>query len=97
MSDTSSRPYEVERDRFGVYYSGPLEVGECIEVVSVHKLLSEEAMEAATRAAIPALMSVFGCDDATAWNTLYGHVAIEPAIRAAIAVATSRTQHGTED
>lgn len=29
------RPYEVERDRFGVHYSGPLEVGECIQVVPV--------------------------------------------------------------
>lgn len=26
-------PWEVERDRFGVMFSGPLEVGECIEVV----------------------------------------------------------------
>lgn len=27
------RIWEVERDRFGITFSGPLEVGECIEVV----------------------------------------------------------------
>jgi len=31
--DTERPVYEVERDRFGTMYSGPLEVGECVRVV----------------------------------------------------------------
>lgn len=44
--DESRRPYQVERDRFGVFYSGPLEVGECIEVVAVSALTGNAAIEA---------------------------------------------------
>ena len=33
-TDRSTR-YEVERDRHGIMYSGPLDVGECVQVVPV--------------------------------------------------------------
>jgi hypothetical protein len=29
--------YEIERDRYGLMYSGPLEVGECVRVVPVSR------------------------------------------------------------
>lgn len=35
MIDGALSRWEVERDRFGVMFSGPLEVGECVEVVPV--------------------------------------------------------------
>lgn len=35
-----SERYEVERDRFGIMYSGPLEVGECVEVVPLEYVLT---------------------------------------------------------
>lgn len=38
MPDTAHPGYEVERDRFGVMYSGPLEVGECRRVVPVEEV-----------------------------------------------------------
>lgn len=36
--DERVKRWEVERDRFGVYFSGPLQVGECIEVVPASEL-----------------------------------------------------------
>jgi hypothetical protein len=33
MASLASQPvYEIERDRFGTMYSGPLEIGECLKV-----------------------------------------------------------------
>jgi hypothetical protein len=39
-------PWEVERDRFGTMFSGPLDVGECIAVVPAYEL---EAARSALR------------------------------------------------
>lgn len=33
--------HEIERDRFGIMYSGPLQVGECIKVIRVDDLPRE--------------------------------------------------------
>ena len=40
---TDGRPWQIERDRFGLMFSGPLEIGEMIEVmpVSEHDRLRE--------------------------------------------------------
>jgi hypothetical protein len=35
------RIWQVERDRFGTMYSGPLEVGEMVEVVELETLLAK--------------------------------------------------------
>lgn len=43
-------PWEIERDRFGVTFSGPLEVGECIKVVRADCLAGEEMLHGQTRA-----------------------------------------------
>lgn len=48
MADERERPYEIERDRFGLHYSGPLEIGECIPVVPAERLVEAESeLEAA--------------------------------------------------
>lgn len=45
------RTWEVERDRFGVMFSGPLEVGECKQVVEASAYRAErEARERAEEA-----------------------------------------------
>jgi hypothetical protein len=55
------------------------------EAVDVLKALtSDDAAEAATHALIPALVDVFGCDEATAWNTLYGPAGMSAALAAAV-------------
>lgn len=47
--DTEAKVYEVERDRFDLYYSGPIEVGDCIKVVHLDALLAAEAKVEAMR------------------------------------------------
>jgi hypothetical protein len=43
-----SKVWEIERDRFGVMFSGPLEVGECRRVAPYERVSAlEEALEAA--------------------------------------------------
>lgn len=45
MSEPSVDVREVERDRHGIMFSGPLEVGSCLRVVAVDDLLSAQAIE----------------------------------------------------
>jgi hypothetical protein len=53
-------------------------------VAALEALTSDDAVEAATHALIPALVDVFGCDEATAWNAIYGPAGISAALAAAV-------------
>jgi hypothetical protein len=44
--------WEVERDRFGVMFSGPLEIGECVRVVPESRLQEAERQLAEARKAL---------------------------------------------
>lgn len=47
--------WEIERDRFGVMFSGPLEVGECVKVVAA---ADYERLRESARAALNVLGAV---------------------------------------
>lgn len=78
------RVYEIERDRYGVMYSGPLEVGECISVVPA--TVTDEMVERA------AMAYVSGDGIGAEWPELDNFDKARAQMRAALAAALAPTQ-----